>query len=355
MKPLVFSPNRHAMLANCLAQQAPPIATSAHFTLYALNPTEHADGYPAEVVVVHTFTPAQIDNNIGYYVASELLPMLSGTSIATSGDYSQQDLFENYMGAIVRSTHVSERQAWHRFYDNTLAGLRDYIIAHPDAAPPQPRAPTHNGGAPQPASPPRRWTDDIPEEENFIGNFGAIYHYTLQLVEAMPASAAGACSLLDAGTCFGFLPLLLARHGSALGSQSFSRVVGCDINPALVALASDYAHCHPNDGTIAEVSFATADLLSGAPDHLGRFDVVVAIHVLEHIEHHQTEAMLATLWALTGQRLIITVPLEDTPDPRFGHLQAYDLERLMALGQRDDGTCHCFAYCGGWLVLDRHE
>jgi hypothetical protein len=59
------------------------------------------------------------------------------------------------------------------------------------------------------------------------------------------------------------------------------------------------------------------------------------------------------LWALTRCRLILAVPLEATPDARFGHRQVFDLARLTALGARTAGHCRSFADHGGWLVIDR--
>jgi hypothetical protein len=53
-------------------------------------------------------------------------------------------------------------------------------------------------------------------------------------------------------------------------------------------------------------------------------------------------------------RVVIAVPLEATPDPTFGHVQAFDLARLAGLGagQQYWSATVCAAD-GGWLVLDR--
>ncbi len=59
------------------------------------------------------------------------------------------------------------------------------------------------------------------------------------------------------------------------------------------------------------------------------------------------------LWALTSRRLIVAVPLETEPDPRFGHRQVFDLERLVALARCAGGSCRTFEHHGGWLVVDR--
>lgn len=319
MNALVLTPNRHQTLIDCLAQQAPVLARSAHFTLYALeqpgtlepDPTAHPGS--SEVVIVHTFTPAEIDNNIGYYVANELLPLL---------DSNRQADFEHLVGAIVRSSHRDEQCAWHLFYANSLAALRQAMV-QPEAIP------------------------------DFIWPFGAIYEHAMHLIHGE--------TLLDAGTCFGFFPLLVAEeavrrpgasaHPASHISHPASRIrhiVGCDRDPALIKLAGAYAAQQELD----HVSFVVADILSDDVARLGMFDTVTCIHVLEHLPPEQTIPALTRLWQRTRQRLIIGVPLEATPDPRFGHVQVFDRERLLELGRRLDADCHYIEFHGGWLVLN---
>ena len=54
---------------------------------------------------MHDFEPWQIDNNIGSYVANELLPLLAESRgpMADGYAYSKQEIFERYVGGIVRS------------------------------------------------------------------------------------------------------------------------------------------------------------------------------------------------------------------------------------------------------------
>jgi hypothetical protein len=49
----------------------------------------------------------------------------------------------------------------------------------------------------------------------------------------------------------------------------------------------------------------------------------------------------------------LAVPLKTVPDPRYGHRQTFDRERLLALGRTLGGRCEYFEYHGGWLVCDR--
>ncbi len=313
MVPLVLSPWRHAALTACLAGNLPATAGSQHFTVYRLEPAPHTPAAGPELVVVHSFRPEQIDNNLGFYVANELLPLLSAArgrlpELSSADDpfaHDQQTLFEHCVGAIVRSMDSNEGRAWHRFYVNSLAALEGAMQSDEPAI-------------------------------DFIGPFGAIYRRLMDL-------ARGA-SLLDAGTCFGFLPLLLARRGTPP-----DRIVGCDLDAALVGFANAYAR----RAGLASVSFTVADLLGDDLARLGQFDTVTCVHVLEHLAPEQTLSALRALWQLTARRLIVTVPLEEQPDPRFGHRQTFTTERLAILGRELGGRFQTFELHGCWLVVDR--
>ncbi len=313
MVPLFLSPWRHGALTTCLAATLGATAGSRHFTIYRLEPARHTPSAGPELVVVHTFGPEQIDNNLGFYVANELLPLLSAArgrlpDPAPTDEpfaHDQQTLFEQCVGAIVRSMDGNEGRAWHRFYVNSLAALEAAMQRD------------------QPAS-------------DFIGPFGVIYRRLMELARGI--------SLLDAGTCFGFLPLLLARRGGPPHT-----IVGCDLDGALVGFANAYARL----AGLANVSFTVADLLGDDLARLGRFDTVTCVHVLEHLEPAQTLAALRALWQLTAQRLIVTVPLEEQPDPRFGHRQTFTTGRLEILGRELGGRFQTFELHGCWLVVDR--
>ncbi|NTU84901.1 MAG: class I SAM-dependent methyltransferase, partial [Chloroflexales bacterium] len=295
-----------------------------HFTLYCLDPAEHTGATGPEVVVVHGFGPAQIDNNLGHYVANELLPLLTTAwgrmprgAASDPFAYDEQAIFEHCVGAIVRSLDGNERRAWHRFYDNSLAAL-ERAMAEPSST------------------------------LDFISPFGAIYRQLMALVCGR--------TVLDAGTCFGFLPLLLARQGQSglererrLLGERLAQIVGCDLDSALVGFATAYAAHRQHQ----QVRFVQADLLANDFARLGAFDTVTAIHVLEHLEYDQTAAALANLWAVTGRRLIVAVPLERSPDPRFGHRQVFDEGRLLALGRELGGRSRYLELHGGWLIVDK--
>ncbi|MFZ1829939.1 MAG: methyltransferase [Candidatus Competibacteraceae bacterium] len=320
---MMLSRHRHALLVNGLEQHAAPLAASAHFQLYPLTATVPTD----ELIIVHDFSAAQIDNNLGYSVVSELLPLLAAHRDRVDSGYSDQDLFERSVGDIVRSMAGNEQRAWRLFYANTL------------------NATQISAGLGQPPGRP----DGIASD--FIGLFGAIYRYALDLIEALPAATTPP-TVLDVATCFGFFPLLLERVRATTGT--LGEIAGCDLNPALMGFAADYAR-HQD---LAEVNFGVADILDEDLERElaplpARFDVVTALHLLEHLEPAQTEQAVANLWRLTARRLIIAVPLETVPDPRYGHQQVFDRDRLLAIGRTLGGHFEYFEYHGGWLVIDR--
>jgi 2-polyprenyl-3-methyl-5-hydroxy-6-metoxy-1,4-benzoquinol methylase len=322
MSPLALSRRRHGMLIDGLAVRTEPLGHSDHFTVFDL--AGQAD--PDDLLVIHDFAPEQIDNNVGAYVADELLPLLASLRPAAACPpsgyaYSEQETFERYVGAIVRSMDGNERRAWHRFYDNTLAALRM-------SAPVQ----ATNGST------------------DFIGTFRAIYAQIAELVAEVAARR-----VLDVASCFGFLPLMLAGHATA-DTPAARRIVGCDLNPALVALANGYCR----QRLLSGLSFVCGDILAGQaardldPDGAG-FDVVTAIHLLEHLTAEETIRAMDTLWSLTARRLIIAVPFESVPDPRFGHRQVFDQRSLLALLPDAAAEHRYFEYHGGWLVIDRTQ
>ena len=332
MPPITLSRQRHGQLVDCLADRIEPVARSRRFTIYHLDPDWPANGFepePDDIVLVHDFARPEIDNNIARHVAEELLPLLADSVCLGAGTRYHQEIFERFVGEIVRSMDGSERRAWHLFYDNTLAALE--------------RAGRGHRGT--------DCTNSVPVD--YIADFAAIYRQVTELVSEIRATA-----VLDVASCFGFLPLLLASGAWANEAQGHAlrRVVGCDCNSALVSLAQDYAR----ERELDDARFVCVDILeTGAVQELSSlassYDVVTAIHFLEHLEPAETALAMDVLWSLTRHRLIVAVPVEDVPDVRFGHRQVFTQESLNALGQRGDGTYRCFELHGAWLVIDRED
>jgi len=169
--------------------------------------------------------------------------------------------------------------------------------------------------------PERAWTDFYgntlhelrradPAGTGSVAAFARIYERALPLVRGT--------TVLDVGCCFGFLPMLAAERNPRL------KVIGTDLVPATAALADQ------------------------------ALDTVLAVHVLEHLPAGVTIRALAELCRVARRRVVVAVPLEEVPDPAFGHLQAFSLARLARLGADAPGWSHTVSAAdGGWLVLDR--
>ncbi len=243
-------------------------------------------------LVVHSLSAGAIDNDVGTLIAQELVApaLLCGP-----------EAFERCFAGVVESTGPAPLECWRRFYRNTLCALQDA-----DGA-------TAVGGP--------------------IDTFRQIYRHAAALVRG--------ASVLDAGSCFAFFPMLLAARGEL-------RVSASDRNPATVALGRRIA------GELElGVDFLIADVTRPLPVKDGSFDTVTALHLLEHLPEHQSTDMLASLCRAARRRVVVAVPLEPVPDPVYGHRQGFDLQRLALLGESVPGwrgATH--EHLGGWLVLE---
>jgi SAM-dependent methyltransferase len=151
-------------------------------------------------------------------------------------------------------------------------------------------------------------------------------------------------TVLDVGSCFGFLPLLAAERDPRL------RVIGTDLVPAAAVLAGHISRAHGS-----RTRFAAADLLT-LPVGDEAVDTVLAVHVLEHLPAEVSAVALEQMRRVARRRVVIAVPLEDVPNPTFGHVQAFDLPRLAWIGANSEipgWSQEVHAADGGWLVLDR--
>jgi methyltransferase family protein len=260
----------------------------------------------APTIVVHWFPPAAIDGDLGHHFLEELKPF--GILAVLRG-------FSDVFGAVVNSVVPQDPQrAWHLFGTNTLKRYHQLI------------------GAGNPS----------PHYEFPVEVFAALYRRVCELHIGT--------SLLDAGCSFGFLPLVIAERAPAL-----TKVVGVDIHaepfPVTRAIAEE-RH-------LKQVQFVQADLLSDEVSTLGSFDVVTALHVLEHFTETEMYRVLKNLVKITSRRLILAVPYEpDTPEAAYGHEQLFTREKLEAVGQwcieQWGGGQVQYENCvGGLLYLDR--
>ena len=247
---------------------------------------------PSGTLVVHGVDPDAVDNDVGQLVADELV---------RSGLVPGPGAFERCFAGLVESTGPSPQVAWRRFYVNTLRALR----GEPDGLAP-----------------------DGP-----IATFRQIYRHAEWLARGR--------SVLDVGSCFAFFPMLLAARGEL-------RVTASDAHPGTVALGRRMA---------AEldlpVAFRIADLTRRLPFAGRSIDTVTALHVLEHLPADQNEVALEELCRAGVRRVVVAVPLEQAPDPVYGHQQAFDLNRLTTLASVVPGwRGHAHEHLGGWLVLE---
>jgi SAM-dependent methyltransferase len=234
--------------------------------------------------------PGPVSNELADHIAAELVPL---------GLVPDGPAFERIFVETVLATDPDPVRAWVAFYGNTLRRLRR----------------GDRGGT------------------GSVATFARIYDHVLSLIRGT--------TVLDVGSCFGFLPLLAAEKDPRL------RVVGTDLVPATAALAGRIAAARGS-----RARFAAADLLA-LPAGDQAVDTVLAVHVLEHLPAGASAVALAQLRRVARQRVVITVPLEEAPDPVFGHLQAFDLPRLARLGAEPGWSHAVHAADGGWLVLDR--
>jgi SAM-dependent methyltransferase len=234
--------------------------------------------------------PSGISNELADHIAAELVPL---------GLVPDSPAFERIFVDAVLAAHPDPVQAWTAFYGNTIRRLR-----RPD-----------------------------PSGTGSLASFARIYAHVLSLIRG--------ATVLDAGCCFGFLTLLAAER------YPYLRIIGADLVPATAALAGRISRAQAD-----HARFAAADLLA-LPFASETVDTVLAVHVLEHLPAEACRPALAQLCRVTRHRVVIAVPLEEMPDPTFGHRQVFDLPRLAGLGNVPGWSSAVHAADGGWLVLDR--
>ena len=248
------------------------------------------------IVVLHRLEPAAIDNDLAELVAGELI---------RTGHVAIPRAFERCFAGVVLSSAPSSREAWRAFYDNTLSKLRLGSYPGRDSGP--------------------------------VAVFGRIYEHARERVVGS--------SLLDVGTCFGFFPLLLQR------SEPRIDITALDVSAPMLELARDAAASRHHAGT---VTFACGDACS-LPFASDSFDTVTALHLLEHLEPSSASRALQEMCRVARLRVIVAVPMEEEPDPAYEHVQRFDREDLIKLGEKTGWRCGFEDYLGGWVVLEPHE
>jgi SAM-dependent methyltransferase len=264
----------------------PSVVSTPHFRL-------HRDGRRIEVS--HRLCPDELDNDLAGLLVDELF---------TPGWLSGNDIFERVFTGVVRSTVCDPLLAWTTFYGNTLARLR--------------RAWSRPGSAPRP--------------DSLIERIAPVYDRALRLV---PDGR-----VLDLGSCFGFLPLLLARRPR-------NAVTATDLAPGSMRLLASVA-C---DREVRVETLVCEASRVPLPDESA--DTVTVIHLFEHLEPGHADDVLAEAMRLAASRVVVAVPFEDEPSAVYGHVRCFDLATLNSLGARSGWHHTVSEFHGGWLVLDR--
>ncbi|MEV8596859.1 mycofactocin oligosaccharide methyltransferase MftM [Streptomyces sp. NPDC052012] len=240
----------------------------------------------------HWLRPDQLDNDLAGLLAEELF---------APGWLSGNDVFERVFTGVVRSCVDGPLAAWTTFYDNTLTRIRQCPDEPADAA------------------------------HSSIAGFAPVYGRALELV--------GAGSVLDLGSCFGFLPLLLAerRRGTVTAS---------DLSRGTMRLLAAVAGAR---GTAVDTLVCDAARVP-LPDR--SVDTVTVVHVLEHLEPGHGDTVVEEALRLARRRVVVAVPYEDEPTAAYGHVRCFTPDRLTALGRRTGVPFTVTSHHGGWLVLD---
>lgn len=145
-------------------------------------------------------------------------------------------------------------------------------------------------------------------------------------------------SVLEVGSCFGFLAL-----GSALDGLD---VTACDISAGAVSMLSAASSAL---GIPVTTRVGDARALPFADD---AFDTVTLIHLLEHLDGPGITDALTEALRVARDRVVVAVPYEDVPSPHFGHLHSLDEGDLRRwAGAVEHSDARVFEDHGGWLVL----
>ncbi len=268
------------------AEDPGPVVRTEHFRM-----TERG----RRIEVTHWLRPDQLDNDVAGLLAEELF---------VPGWLSGAEVFERVFTGVVRSCIDDPLLAWGTFYGNTLARIRQCWRA-PDTA---------NGPG-----------------QTTISGFAPVYAHALQLI---PSG-----QVLDVGSCYGFLPLLLAERPA-------NTVTASDLSGGSMCLLKAVAAARG-----LQVSTLVCDAARiPVPDRWA--DTVSVIHLLEHISPDHGSAVISEAVRVARRQVVVAVPVEDEPATAYGHIRTFDLRQLSELGARAGRLHSVHQYHGGWLVLD---
>src|SRR5450631_998030 len=262
-----------------------PMVRTDHFCLWE-------NGH--RIKVSHWLRSDQLDNEVAGMLAEELF---------APGWLSGADIFERVFTGVVRSCIDEPLLAWCTFYGNTLARIRQCwrTGASPDGLGPM-----------------------------TISEHAHVYAHALQLI---PAG-----QVLDVGSCFGFLPLLLAERPA-------NTVTASDLSDGTMYLLKAVAAARG-----LQVSTLVCDAARiPVPDDWA--DTVSVVHLLEHVSPDHGRAVIGEALRVARHQVVVAVPVEEEPVAAYGHIRTFDLRQLGDLGGSTGHRCSVHEHHGGWLVL----
>lgn len=269
-----------------------------HF-LYATTPTNDS------VLLIHRMAEDDINNNLSVYLAQELQDVLP----------SDQAFEAVFQGVVASVRPHDPLAAWRMFFLNTLTLLRRQAEIE----------------------------ERTSEQGDTIASFASLYRHLFSLLVGE--------SLLDVGCACAFWPVLVAERDL----PHRRKITGVDTRQDAINLSTQLATCVG----LSHLEFLLADVLSPAFSHIGSFDTVTALHLLEHLEEEQLALAFENLLQVTRKRLIIAVPYEDRPTRAYGHQQIFDQKKLERWGAwcmtylDGKGKAWCEEKEGGVLIIER--
>ena len=271
-----------------------------HF-LYGTAPTNDS------LFLIHCLTEDNINNNLGSYLAQELHHVL----------LSDQAFEAAFQGVVASVRPHDPPAAWKMFSLNTLKLLRREVEQEECAS----------------------------ERRDSIASFASLYRHLFSLLVGE--------SLLDVGCACAFWPVLVAERDLPY----HRKITGVDNRQDALHLSMQLA----TDVGLSHLEFLLADVLTPTFSHLGSFDTVTALHLLEHLKEDQLALALENLLQVTRKRLIIAVPYENHPTGVYGHQQVFDQKKLALWGTwgmaylDGKGKAWCEEKEGGVLIIEKSE
>ncbi|WP_081722535.1 mycofactocin oligosaccharide methyltransferase MftM [Saccharopolyspora rectivirgula] len=248
------------------------------------------------IEITHWLQPEELDNNLAGLLAEELF---------APGWLSGAEVFEHVFTKIVLSVAEAPARAWAAFYDNTLARIKQC------------------------------WEQpEVDAGHSSIAGFAPVYRRALDLVPP-------GC-VLDLGSCFGFLPMLLAERGR-------NAVIASDLVPGSMQLLATMAAARGLELRTLVCDAAQVPLLDQA------VRTVTAIHLLEHLDVEHGDAVLAEALRLARERVVVAVPFEDEPTAAYGHVRTFTRNDLVEMGRASGFPFEVDEHHGGWLVVHTRD